>query len=142
MSQEADQENAKVRADQWLWAVRLFKTRTLAATACRLNQVKVNKQDVKPSRLLRVGDEVRIERPDFVQSVKVLQLLGKRIGAKQVPEVLLDITPQEELAKAAERREQQRLNRVYFIPGQGRPTKRDRRVMEDFEKLGDENEDG
>ena len=122
-----------IRADKWLSAVRLFKTRNAAATACRLNQVRVLQQPVKPSRLLRIGDTVEVEQEVLTRRVEVLGLIDKRVGAKRVSEFLEDQTPQAEWKKAQKLREQARQNRVFDRPGEGRPTKKNRREIDDFE---------
>ena len=121
-----------VRIDRWLWAVRIYKTRSQASSACRLNQVKVDEQFAKASRLVSVGTTIQVEKDQMTRVLKVVALTEKRIGAKLVAEFLEDITPTEELERARAAREQLRLNRVYQVRGEGRPSKKQRREMEKF----------
>jgi ribosome-associated heat shock protein Hsp15 len=118
-----------LRIDKWLWAVRLYKTRSLATNACKNNQISIDSISVKPSRIVKVGDVVFVKRPPIVRSYKVLGLLAQRESAKVVVEFIEDITPQEELGKL----EVLKLTKtVYRERGLGRPTKKDRRSMEEF----------
>jgi len=121
-----------VRLDRWLWAVRIFKTRSQAATACRLNQVSIGGQFAKPSRPISPGATITVEKDQMTRTIKVVALAQKRIGAKLVPDHLEDLTPADELERAAAIREQFRLNRVYQVRGEGRPSKRRRREIEKF----------
>ena len=120
---------ATTRVDRWLWSVRLFKTRTLAARACTAGHVRVNGQAVKPSRALRPGDLVNALLGEITRTVKVLAILERRVGAKSVAQYLEDHTPRSEYEKAREK---------FSAPtglrpkGAGRPTKRDRRVLTSF----------
>ena len=119
-----------VRIDRWLWAVRLFKTRSLAAAACRAGRVSVDEGEAKPSRLLRVGCELKIEGGDLVRHVRVIALLEKRVGAKLVSDYMEDLTTEEAKAQAAEKREQRKAGAPQL--SEGRPTKRQRRQLQDF----------
>ena len=121
-----------VRIDRWLWAVRLFKTRSQASTACRLNQVKIDGQFAKPARTIAVGATIEIERDQFTKTVRVRGLVESRVGAKLVPDLLDDITPEEEIERSRAAREQTQLNRVFRVPGEGRPSKKRRRETEKF----------
>lgn len=121
-----------VRIDRWLWAVRIYKTRSLAGDACRLNQVKIDGQLAKPARPIRVGTILIVEKDQMTRTLKVLTLAEKRIGAKLVPEHLEDLTPVEEIERSRAAREQLRLNRVYQVRGEGRPSKKQRRAIEKF----------
>ncbi len=119
----------EVRIDKWLWAVRIFKTRTVASEACKKGRVLVDKAGVKPSRNIRVGDVIEVRKPPVTFSFKVLALTDKRIGAAKVPEFMENITPPEQY-------ELMELNRISgFVDrqrGSGRPTKKDRRDLEQF----------
>ena len=123
------EQTATTRVDRWLWSVRLFKTRTLAARACIAGHVRVNGLAVKPSRPLRPGDLVNALLGEITRTVKVRAVLERRVGAKAVAEYLEDLTPQSEYEKPREK---------IFAPtglrpkGAGRPTKRDRRVLTSF----------
>lgn len=126
-----------VRVDRWLWAVRLYKTRTLAAEACRGGHVKVNDQPVKPSRDIRPGDLILARTGDVRRTVRVLATLENRLAAKQVPLYLEDLTPPEEFERA---RNPASHAPVMRAPGSGRPTKRERRVLEAWLELPTDND--
>lgn len=116
------------RIDKWLWAIRVFKTRSMAADACRSNKITVNSTIVKPSRELKIGDIIAVKKMPVIYTYKVLDLINNRQPAKNVPLFALDITPQSELDKL-----QQRI--TIFASrdaGTGRPTKRDRREIDDL----------
>ncbi|MDR2962376.1 MAG: RNA-binding S4 domain-containing protein [Bacteroidales bacterium] len=118
-----------IRIDKWLWAVRLYKTRSLATAACKNNQIAVNAVFVKPSRTLQVGDVVLVKKPPFPRTYKVLGLLAQRESAKVVVDFVEDITPAEEIEKWETAR---LVKPVFRERGLGRPTKKDRRDMEEF----------
>ncbi len=122
-----------VRLDKWLWAVRLFKTRTAAADGCRLGRVLSAGQPVKPSREVKVGDRFEVKQEWLTKTVAVKALLHQRVAAKLVSEYLDDLTPPEELEKARQQREEHRLATPSFAPGLGRPTKQQRRELERFQ---------
>ena len=118
-----------VRIDKWVWAVRVFKTRSLATDACKMNRVSINGQLTKPSRLVKEGDVISVRKPPIEYSFKVLRVLNNRVGAKLVPEYMENVTPKEQYDIL----ELQRLSRfVDRAKGLGRPTKKDRRDMESF----------
>ena len=119
-----------MRLDKWLWAVRLCKTRTDATDACRLQRVRIGGEEVKASRLIKPGDIIDVRQEDITRTVRVKQAIGQRVGAKLVPESMDDLTPAAEVAAAARRREERRLNTVHFEAG--RPEKKDRRLLEAF----------
>ena len=119
-----------MRIDKWLWAVRLCKTRQQAMDACRLQRVHIAGQEVKASRLIRVGDIIEVKQEHITRTVRVLQPIGQRVGAQLVPESMEDLTPQAEREAAARRREEHRLNTV-AMPS-GRPEKRNRRLLDAF----------
>ena len=79
---------AEARIDKWMWAVRIFKTRTIAAEACKMNRVTINGAYVKASRMIKPGDVVQVKKPPITYSFKVLQAIEKRVGAKLVPDVM------------------------------------------------------
>ena len=123
------EEKTEVRIDKWLWAIRLFKTRTLAVEACKKGRIMIQGTNIKPSRMIRVGDVIQIKKPPITYSFKVLDLSEKRMGAKLVPEFMEDATPQSEydileLSKVSGFIDRDR--------GAGRPTKKDRRDLVDF----------
>ncbi len=116
-----------VRIDKWLWAVRQFKTRSLASDACKGGRVKINQVNVKPSREVKVGDEIEIVDHGIKKRVRVLKLVKNRVGAKLVSELMLDVTSSEELEKLEMIN---KLNVEKRIRGAGRPTKKDRRMID------------
>lgn len=131
---------ATIRLDKWLWAVRLYKTRMQATTACRLGQVSVAGQIAKPARSLSLHEIVVIGKDNLTRTLRALALPEKRLPAKSVPEALEDLTPPEEYERARQALAEQRLNTV--LPrGEGRPTKKDRRAMGTFlDEIARENE--
>lgn len=119
----------KVRIDKWLWAVRIFKTRSLATDACRNGKVSINGQLVKASRDVKPEDEISIRQQQMTKTVKVTALLEKRVSAKLVAQFMEDLTPASEYEKVETIRA---VSFVYRPKGQGRPTKKDRRDIEKF----------
>lgn len=117
------------RIDLWAWSVRLFKTRSLAATACRKSQLLVNGQRCRAAKPVRVGDRVQVRGEGLTRVYEITGLLRRRVGAKEVPRYLIDHTPPEAIALAAE-------NQAATPPppqresGTGRPTKRERREID------------
>ena len=119
----------EVRIDKWMWATRIFKTRTIAVEACKKNRVMINDAAVKPSRMIKVGDVVQVRKPPVTYSFKVLALTVNRIGAKLVSNYLENITPPEQY----ELLELQKISGfVDRARGTGRPTKKDRRDLDSF----------
>ncbi|MGD9557219.1 MAG: RNA-binding S4 domain-containing protein [Mangrovibacterium sp.] len=125
----------QVRIDKWLWAVRFFKTRSAATEACKKGRVLIADMQVKPSRMIKAGDIIKIRKPPVTYSFKVLQLSEKRMGAKMVPEFVMDITPEEELKILDIQRNMSWMKRD---PGTGRPTKKERRDLDSFLDLDEE----
>ncbi|HVU25633.1 MAG TPA: RNA-binding S4 domain-containing protein [Opitutus sp.] len=115
------------RLDQWLWAVRLFKTRGLATAACRGGAVKIAGQTAKPARDVRVDEVITVRQGVITRTLRVTGVPRSRVGAKRVPEYCAELTPPEEFAKAREQPFQDFLARE---KGSGRPTKRDRRSID------------
>ncbi|MGV8827583.1 MAG: RNA-binding S4 domain-containing protein [Breznakibacter sp.] len=118
-----------VRIDKFLWSVRLFKTRSLAAEACKKGRVTMGGMPVKTSRVVKVGDVLEIRVPPIIRSFKVLALADNRMGAKLVPGFIEDVTPADvlavlEMSQLAQASGRQR--------GTGRPTKKERRDLDDF----------
>lgn len=123
------------RIDKFIWAVRLFKTRSLAANQCKTNKVLVNDEAVKPAKEVKVGDVVSIRKNGAVFSYKILDLLEKRVGAKLVADYIVDITPTEEIEKY---KIFQASQSSYRNNGMGKPTTKDRRALEKFLRQGDQ----
>ena len=119
----------EVRLDKYLWAVRIFKTRSDAADAVRNNKVTVNDAYAKPSREVKIGDRIAVRRQLVTYSYKVVDLVSSRQPAKNVPLYCLDTTPQEELDKLVAPRE---TVFVFRERGTGRPTKKERRALDDL----------
>ena len=119
----------EVRVDKYLWAMRIYKTRSIATDACKCGRVKINGQEVKPSRSFHIGDVFTVRKGPITYTYRILQLCENRQGAKMVPNYLEDITPPEQL---------ERLELARFAAqsgrdrGTGRPTKKDRREIEQF----------
>lgn len=118
-----------VRIDKWLWSVRLYKTRSLAAQACAAGRVLIDGQHAKPARSVKVGDIITAVTGDITRTVRVLGLIEKRVGAKLVSQYLEDLTPASEYAKPREKHFQQIMLRP---KGSGRPTKKERRSIQRF----------
>jgi ribosome-associated heat shock protein Hsp15 len=118
-----------LRIDKYTWAVRLTKTRSQASELISKGKIKINEVDVKPSRDVKLGDIIQVHKNSAVFSYKVLELLEKRVGPKLVSIYIEDITPIEEVEKYKTYQEAQR---VYRDMGTGRPSKKDRRSLDDF----------
>ena len=120
---------AEVRIDKWMWATRIFKTRTIAAEACKKNRVMIQGVNVKASRMIKVGDVIQVRKPPITYSFKVLEVTERRMGAKMGPQYL-------EIVTTADQYEILELNKISgFVDrakGMGRPTKKDRRELEQF----------
>ena len=116
----------EVRVDKWLWAVRIYKTRSQATEACRKGRIQIGDQPVKPSRILKINEIIRVKKPPVNYSYRVLGLLGKRLSAKAVQEFVENITPAEELDTLKIRDD------FYIVrdKGAGRPTKKERRILD------------
>ena len=120
---------ADSRIDKFLWAIRVYKTRSEATEACKGNKVKLNGVNAKPSKLVNTGDKIEVRKGAVLYSYKVKVPLEKRVGAALVPDFAENLTPQSELNKLKSP------NETFFLHrdrGQGRPTKKDRRDMEDI----------
>jgi len=117
------------RIDKWLFAVRLYKTRSQASEECRKGKVTIGGMNVKPSRELKVGETVQLRRPPITRSYKILALTENRMAAKLVPEFLLETTSVSELEILEVQKNMSVYNRER---GTGRPTKKERRDLDDF----------
>jgi ribosome-associated heat shock protein Hsp15 len=120
----------EVRLDKWLWAVRLYKTRSLATAACRAGHVKMNGESVKPSRNVRVSEVITARTGELNRTVKVLGLLEHRVGPKLVERYLEDQTPAAEYLRVTQDRLQPRAPQR--PKGSGRPTKKERRQLDNL----------
>jgi ribosome-associated heat shock protein Hsp15 len=122
--------NSEARIDKWLWAARIFKTRTIAAAACKKGQVSLKGSPVKASRMIKVGDVVDVRKPPVTYSFRVLQAIERRVGAKLIPEILENITAPEQYEILEMSKISGFINRA---KGTGRPTKKDRRSLDEFQ---------
>ena len=121
----------EIRIDKWLWAVRIFKTRTMAVDECRKGRVIINGNAVKPSHVVKLNEIVIVRKPPVVHTFKVMGILENRVSAQLAKLYVLDLTPDDEITK----REIARLSAISLRDsGTGRPTKKDRR---DIDKLMD-----
>ncbi|GAE22458.1 ribosome-associated heat shock protein implicated in the recycling of the 50S subunit [Bacteroides pyogenes JCM 10003] len=112
-----------------MWAVRIFKTRTIAAEACKKGRVSMNGSQIKPSRMIKPGDIIQVRKPPVTYSFKVLQPIEKRVGAKLVPEMMENVTTPDQY----ELLEMSKISGfVDRARGTGRPTKKDRRSLDEF----------
>ncbi len=123
---------SEARIDKWLWAARIFKTRTVAAEACKKGRISINGSQIKPSRMIKEGEIIQVRKPPVTYSFRVLQTIEKRVGAKLVPEVMENVTPPDqyellELSKIS--------GFVDRARGTGRPTKKERRSLDEFTTL-------
>ena len=121
--------NEVARIDKWLWAARIFKTRSIASDACKNGRVTIKGINVKPSHTIKVGDVISVKKPPITYSFEVLKPIESRVGAKLVPEVYKNVTD----AKQYELLEMSRISGfINRARGTGRPTKKDRRQIDAF----------
>lgn len=120
---------SEVRIDKWLWAVRIFKTRTIATDACKKGRVSIGDTIAKPARMVKPGDIIKVRKPPVTYSFRVLALTENRLGAKLVPDYMENITPQSELDILEVVKISGFIDRR---KGLGRPTKREGRQLHDF----------
>jgi len=116
-----------VRIDKWLWAVRLFKSRSLATEECKKGHISIDGISVKPSRIPKVGDIIQVRKNPVIYSYKVIGILGKRVNAQLAPNYMEDVTPPEVLKVLEIRKQMSNFDRDR---GAGRPTKKDRRDID------------
>lgn len=119
----------EARIDKWMWAVRIFKTRTIAADACKKGRISINGAQAKAARTVKPGDVVQVRKPPITYSFKVLQPIEKRVGAKLVADVMENVTTPDQYELLEMSRISGFVNRA---KGTGRPTKKDRRSLEEF----------
>ena len=119
----------QARIDKWLWAARIFKTRSLAAEACKNGRVTIGNVNVKPSHMVKVGETVSVRKPPITYSFTILQTIEQRVGAKLIPEIYENVTTPDQY-------ELLEMNRISgFVDrarGTGRPTKKERRALDAF----------
>jgi len=120
--------SAKIRIDKWLWAVRIYKTRSLATDACNKGRIIINGNTVKPSHDVKPGEIIFVRKLPLIYTLKVKALTSNRLPAQKVKDFLEDLTSPEELQKL-------KINETVFFKrdrGTGRPTKKDRRLLDDI----------
>ena len=119
----------EARIDKWLWAARIFKTRSIAVDAIKNGRVTIQGVTVKPSRMVKEGEVVSVRKPPVTYSFKILKTIEQRVGAKLLPEIYENVTPPDQY-------ELLEMNRISgFVDrrrGTGRPTKKERRALDEF----------
>ena len=124
----------EARIDKWLWAARIFKTRSIAADACKNGRVTIGGVNIKPSHVVKAGEVVAVRKPPVTYSFRILKTIEQRVGAKLLPEIYENVTPPDQY-------ELLEMNRISgFVDrarGTGRPTKKDRRAMDAFLNIED-----
>ena len=132
----------EARIDKWLWAARIFKTRSIAADACKNGRVTLNGVNLKPSRTIKEGDVVSVKKPPITYSFKVLKTIEQRVGAKLLPEIYENVTDPKQYELLQMSRICGFIDRAH---GTGRPTKKERRALDAFVDpvmFGFDDEDG
>ncbi len=119
----------EARLDKWLWAARIFKTRSIATDACKNGRVMMDGVKLKPSRMIKEGDTIQVKKPPVTYTFKVKQAIQNRVGAKLVPDVLENLTTPDQMELLEMNRISGFVNRA---KGTGRPTKKDRRSIDEF----------
>tara|TARA_B100000131_G_scaffold150944_2_gene146464 strand:- start:39 stop:425 length:387 start_codon:yes stop_codon:yes gene_type:complete len=120
------------RIDKWLWSMRIFKTRSLAVEACNKGNIKINNLKVKPSRNIKIGEIIQVRKGTIKYLYKIKDITNKRINSKLVINYLEDITPEDEIIKI---KSSQNKTFIFREKGKGRPTKKERRLMEKFKNI-------
>jgi ribosome-associated heat shock protein Hsp15 len=127
----------EIRIDKFLWSVRIYKTRSIASDECRKGRIIINDIQVKPSRIVLKNEIITVKKPPVVYSYKVIEPIENRVSAKLVEQFIEDLTPDEEKSKIDIR---QVVGIVYRDKGTGRPTKKERRlidrIQDDIHDLG------
>lgn len=120
---------SEARIDKWLWAARIFKTRSIAADACKNSRVTLNGSNVKPSRMVKEGEVISVKKPPIIYSFKILKAIEQRVGAKLVPEIYENVTDPKQYEILQMSRISGFVDRAH---GTGRPTKKERRALDAF----------
>ena len=124
-------ENKLIRIDKYLWSIRMFKTRSIASDACRKGKIIINNVQVKPSRVVLKNDIIIIKKPPVTHVLRVIEPLENRVSAKLVDQFAEDLTSEKEKAKLDIRLS---AGTIYRVKGTGRPTKKERRVIDKFQE--------
>jgi len=120
-------DNKNIRIDKFLWSVRIYKTRSIASDECRKGRIIINDIQVKPSRSVLKNEIITVKKPPVIYSYRVIEPIENRVAAKLVEQFIEDITPEEEKAKLDIK---QAIGIVYRDKGTGRPTKKERRLID------------
>ncbi|HOK50841.1 MAG TPA: RNA-binding S4 domain-containing protein [Bacteroidales bacterium] len=129
-----EKQEEKVRIDKWLWAVRIYKTRTQAAEECEKGRVTINGFTVKPSHIVKEGEIICVRKPPVLHTYRVLGIIKNRVSAQVARQYVEDLTSEEEIAKRQMMRLAMNFQRD---PGSGRPTKKERRELDRLRNQGD-----
>ena len=119
----------EARIDKWLWAARVFKTRTIAADACKNGRVTIGGMNVKPSRMVKAGEIIDVRKPPVTYSYRILKCIENRVGAKLIPEIYENVTDPQQYELLERTRISGFVDRAR---GTGRPTKKDRRQLDSW----------
>ena len=122
-------EDKQIRIDKFLWAVRIYKTRSIAADECRKGRIVINNVSVKPSRTVESGEVIAVKKPPVLYKYKIINVIENRVSAKLVSQFIDDITPEEEKLKLNQSLQGATFHRD---KGTGRPTKKERRIIDKF----------
>ncbi len=117
------------RLDKYAWSVRLAKTRSQAAEAITKGKIRLNGEQIKPARTVKLGDEIQVMKHTATFTYRIIELIDRRVGAKLVPDYIVDLTPEEEVEKL---KMYQLTQRSYRQHGMGKPSKKERRNLDDF----------
>ena len=131
----SSEEVQKVRVDKWLWAIRFFKTRTQATDACKSGNVEIGEREAKASSLIQPGDFIKVRKNGIRYVIEVLRAIEKRVGAPIAQECFLDHTPEEELLKFESWYSARSGKAEFRERGAGRPTKKERRLIDAFKEF-------
>jgi ribosome-associated heat shock protein Hsp15 len=126
---QGESPQSLARIDKWLWAARIFKTRSIAADAIKNGRVTMGGVNVKPSRMVKAGETVSVRKPPVTYSFKILKPIEQRVGAKLLPEIYENVTPADQYELLEMNRISGFVNRAR---GTGRPTKKERRALDEF----------
>ena len=127
-------DEKQIRIDKYLWAVRIYKTRSIASDECRKGRIVINETPVKPSRIVIPGEIITVKKPPVYYKYRVIDILENRVSAKLVSQFIDDITPEEEKLKLDVRAN---AGTFYRDKGTGRPTKKERRIIDRFQNESD-----
>jgi len=132
-------DNKTVRIDKFLWSVRLYKTRSIASDECRKGRILINNIQVKPSRVVLKNEIITVKKPPVIYTYRVIEPVENRVSAKLVESLIEDLTTEEEKSKLDMR---QSVGTIYRDKGTGRPTKKERRVIDKLKNGFNDDQDG